>query len=961
MDSWERVKELFGRAVEIAEDEREAWLERECGGDAALRAEVAGLLAADVAGDRAIDQLVDGALVGLTAAGDGSVIGRRLGSWRIVSELGRGGMGTVFLAERADDAFRGEAAIKLIRGAGYDRELERRFLSERQILAGLRHPNIARLLDGGATEDGLPYLVMEHVEGQPIDVYCDAAGLGLRRRVALVREVCRAVEHAHQRLVVHRDLKPSNILVTAEGRPKLLDFGIAKLLDPNRVDHTVALTVEGQGRLTPEYAAPEQVRGEPVTTATDVWALGVLLYRLLTGVLPFRVTGVAASEIERAICDTEPVRPSTAAGRTATGAAAGEARIHGRRLRGDLDNIVLKALAKEPERRYATVRELDDDLGRFLDDRPVEARPSSRRYRAAKFVRRHRGPLTVVAVALAVVVAVVAVATVRLAHARDRAELEAATAGEVTDFLVRLFGQASPYVTRGDAPTAVDLLDQGARDVDELGDRPRLQAALLEVMGAAFSELGRHDQAVALLGRAVQVRRTLPDGDPLELASALDDYATACRVATRFDDAEAAAREALAIRRRRLGPAHHDIARSLNHLGLVMFQVGRLSEACDLQHQALAMFDALGEGDSAAAADAMNNLGIALDRRGDHRGAEAVHRRAVALNRRLLGLDHPNTAAGLSNLALALTSLGRYREAERLFRQSLEIRRRLFGDRQWRTALGASNLTRALVPLGEFDEAQSLLDEAIATTREVDGEEHLQYARRLRDLGDLELAQGRTEAAAASYRSSLELYRRLAGDDSRQADWMRIRLASARRAGDEAEEAAALVQEVLSRADGDTEDRRPVNAAARLELLSDQVALGRIDAADAVVQQVLAEWEEQFGADSARMAEALLPAAAVARAEARLPAAVELLGRAVELRRVALGGSDWLTAEAQLELGDTLLAAGRTEAARDQLEAAAASLSTAFGDADARVQRARRLLGTLPSGPASIAAAAERE
>lgn len=955
MSEWQRVKDVFQAAVELPIGERAAWLEHACGDDLALRAEVASLLAADAEHDGAIEHAVVAAIEDVAGDTGTTMIGRRIGAWQIVDELGRGGMGTVFRAVRADDAYRADAAIKLIRGAAYDRELEGRFLSERQILATLRHPNIARLLDGGTTDDGLPYLVLERVDGRPIDEYCDAAGLDLRERVELVREVCRAVEHAHQRLVVHRDLKPSNILVTAEGRPKLLDFGIAKLLDPSQVEHTVAMTVEGQARLTPAYAAPEQVRGGDVTTATDVYALGVLLYRLLVGVLPFRVAGATRHEIERAICQTDPVRPSTAVARAAAdngGATSASARDRRRRLRGDLDNIILKAIAKEPERRYPSVRELDDDLGRYLLNQPVVARRSTWSYRSAKFVRRNRRVVVTVTLAVVVVAVIVSFYTARLAHERDRAELEAATAREVTDFLVKMFQQASPYVAQGEVVSALDMLEQGAREVDDLEGRPRLQAELLDVMGTAYSEIGGHDDvAIAMLARAVALRRALPDTDPLALATSLDHFSITYRVATRFDEAEPLAREAVAIRQRMLGPRHRDIAIALNHLGVLLYDMGRLEEARESQVEALEVFDALGEGAGPEAADSLNNLGITLDRLGDYRGAEGVHRRAIELHRKLLGDDYPATATCLANLGLVLVSLGRYAEAEGLFRESLETRRRVLGDLDWRTALGASNLTRALVPLGRFAEARELMNEALATTLKVDGGDHLQYARRLLDLGDLELAVGHLEAATTAYRDSLALYDRLSGVSSRHSDRLRCRLAAALRVAGRPQEGVALVQEVL--AAGRSEEHGPDRelAAARGELLADLVALGHFDQAASLVPQVMADSERQLGPDSPRLAAVLIPAAAVAIAADRLPAALGHLERAVALRRAALGDDNWLTAAAMVELGHALIVAGRRSEAAATLGKATETLTAAFGADDGRVRRARKLLDAAQPAP----------
>ncbi len=395
-ERWRRLEELFLAASELPARGRDAFLDRSCGGDAELRAGVLELIAAAEGSEARLERAVRGTLE--MAAGEGGEDGgepayRRVGPYRIVREIGRGGMGTVYLAERDDEHYRQRVALKVVRRGPDSRELRRRLRQERQILANLDHPYIARLLDGGNTEDGLPYFVAEYVEGEPIDRYCDRRRLKVARRLELFREVCRAVQYAHGSLVIHRDLKPSNLLVTTDGTPKLLDFGIAKLLD-SETPEAIA-TVTGLSLLTPEYASPEQVRGETLTVATDVYSLGVLLYELLTGRRPFQVDRRRQLELLKAICEARPERPSDAVFRreeVANPAGDGSTlltpeAVSGprqdrpeklrRRLRGDLDNIVLRAIRKQPERRYGSVDQLAEDVGHHLAGRPVRARGAS--------------------------------------------------------------------------------------------------------------------------------------------------------------------------------------------------------------------------------------------------------------------------------------------------------------------------------------------------------------------------------------------------------------------------------------------------------------------------------------------------------------------------------------------------------------------------------------------------------
>ena len=392
---WRRVEEIFDEVAALPAGERGERLAELCGDDGALRLEVESLLAADAGAGDFLEQTPVPPDLAEVVLPPPSAVGRRIGSWRVERKLGEGGMATVYLGVRDDGEFRQQVAIKVF-GYGADRsDLLDRFRAERQILASLDHPNIARLLDGGTTEDGLPYLVMEHVDGVPVDRYCEEHGLGVDARIDLFRQICSAVQYAHQNLVVHRDLKPSNILVTADGKPHLLDFGIAKLLEGSALAGA-DLTRTGQRLMTPHYASPEQVTGRPMTTASDVYALGVLLYVLLTGHLPYRLDPDRLGAVEQAVLEQQPERPSTAVGRsisTADGASAIETlqdRRLARRLAGDLDNIVLMALRKEPQLRYASVELLSEDLRNYREGMPVLARPATFGYRVSKFVGRHR-------------------------------------------------------------------------------------------------------------------------------------------------------------------------------------------------------------------------------------------------------------------------------------------------------------------------------------------------------------------------------------------------------------------------------------------------------------------------------------------------------------------------------------------------------------------------------------------
>ncbi len=495
---WQTVRSILERALEIEPEKRGDYLSEACGDDATLRSEVEALIAADenAAGEEFLARPAVEAAGLDSEASETSALGQRIGAYQVVEQVGHGGMGVVYRAVRADDTFRKEVAIKLARSGLGDHLATRRFKAERQILANLDHPHIARLLDGGSSE-GRPYVVMEYVRGVPIDDYCDARKLPVRERLELFRAVCGAVAYAHQRLVIHRDIKPANILVTEEGQPKLLDFGIAKILDPREQagDATVTLV----RMMTPEYASPEQVRGNPISTATDVYSLGVVLYGLLTGRRPYRITSRSPHEIAQAVLEAEPDKPSTAIGREEAASAESVSRARGasperlrRRLRGDLDNIVLKALRKEPERRYHSVEQFSEDIRRYLVGLPVIARPDTFAYRAGKFVRRHKA--AVLAASLVVVALVGGIAaTMREAYIarleRSRAEQRFSDVRELANSLLFEVHDAIENLP-GSTPARKILVDRGLQYLDKLAKESGGDLSLQRELAAAYEKVG---------------------------------------------------------------------------------------------------------------------------------------------------------------------------------------------------------------------------------------------------------------------------------------------------------------------------------------------------------------------------------------------------------------------------------------------------------------------------------------
>ena len=510
--------------------------------------------------------------------------------------LGVGGMGEVFLAERADAEFEQQVAIKVVYGGSLTRGVQSRIKIERQILAQLDHPNIAHLMDGGSLPDGTAYIVMEYVDGIPIDAFCDTNRLDIVARLKLFQTVCAAVHYAHQNLVVHRDLKPSNILVTAEGVPKLLDFGIAKLLDERQAGHhTLAVTHADFRLMTPDHASPEQVRGQSITTSSDVYVLGVLLYKLLTGTGPFVIPSMRLTDIERAICEKDPPLPSQAVGSDVSAEAPGITEARGntsanrlrRILRGDLDNIVLMAMRKEPERRYGSSQQMAGDIQRYLDGKPVIARRDTLSYRSAKFVRRHWLP---VAAGVSVVFLILAFATTtyvqsvrisaerdRVAQQRERAERERARAEEVSSFLVNLFKLSDPGENRGNQVTARELLDSGAKRLQAgLQDQPATKAALLSTVGAVYDSLGQYQDALPILTESLALQPQARDKTRIDT---LLELGQAQIGAGNLAGAEAPLQEALHLSQSNFGATSQESGHALWILGKLRQQQGRFGDA----------------------------------------------------------------------------------------------------------------------------------------------------------------------------------------------------------------------------------------------------------------------------------------------------------------------------------------------------------------------------------------------
>ena len=715
MDSgrWRDVERVLDLALDAEPARWPAILDEQCQADPALRRAVEALLARYSRALEFLESPPAAAAAALVREAQRTTFSRtleRVGVYRIVREIGRGGMSLVFLAERDDGRLTQQVALKVLR-PGNDSDVdERRLRRERQILASLNHPNIARLLDGGVTDDGLPYIVMELVDGEPIDEYCNARGLSVPQRLQMFVAVTDATQYAHRNLVVHRDLKPTNILVTSDGTVKLLDFGLAKLVESSP-DAMPSLTT--QRWMTPEYAAPEQIQGRGTTTLTDVYQLGVVLYELLTGKLPFGTRQQSAHTLERAVLEQEPVLPSLAAARP--------------ELRGDLDAIVLKALRKEPEQRYTSAQELGDDIRRHLSGHMVAARQHTGTYSARQFVRRHRlGAAAALGLLLLAggYAAMLAVNARRVRATLARLEQEKSKAEGSTQFLVGLFSQNIPGFGPRDTLTAQQLLARGEKQAEALRDQPLAHAQLLNVLGTIHRSMRSFDRADTMLTEALRLRRAHLGEQHADVAESFYQLGMLARARAENDSARRLLQHALDIQHRVLGEEHAATVETSHRLA----QLGSLDDIIASERRALAIALRANGPEHPSVAENMLRVGMALRTKGHFDEADGHLVRSLAMRRRVAPSDQENIARHLQQLGILRYYQNRLPEAERLHREQLALQERYLGDSSPRLAGALRPLGDVLVLQGEYAEAERLARRDVENYRRSLGEGHLEYA-----------------------------------------------------------------------------------------------------------------------------------------------------------------------------------------------------------------------------------------
>lgn len=799
---WLRVRELFDLAVEQPTDARVQFVTQMAGEDRALAGEVLSLLGALDHARHTLDKPARDLLTGLPSSDDGPMVGRRVGPWEIVRLVGYGGMGAVYEGVRADGDFEMRVAVKFLR-PGLDSDLAiRRFRYERRILASLNHRNVAGLFDGGVTEDGMPYFVMEYVDGLPITTWCTRHKLGTADRVALMRQVCAAVQHAHQQLIVHRDLKPGNILVTADGTVKLLDFGIAKLLREEEGPDQLPLTRGGLRAFTPEYASPEQVRGLPMAAASDIHSLGVILFELLAGRRPWSFEGRLFSEIEQLICNAP--RPRASSSVRPDDPAGAERR---RELAGDLDVIIDTALAREPERRYPTVDRLSADLRAWLEQRPISARGASPGYAFRKFVSRHRVEVGAGLVAVAALAGGIFF-TARQARLAERERLKTE---QVNSFISTMLSAVDPGL-RGREVTVAEVLAQAARDVGEAELEPEVEAEIRHTIGQTWYGLGLYDSATVHARRAFELRlRAYGDRDartgislsylvalaeargsyaeaeslarvnvemfsrtrnldPSELASSYDNLARMIEHQGRLDEAMDHKRRSIAIRRTVTDSARQrGITYTLNNLAVSHLYRGELAAAESLVAEAIAIEKRLGGTSTTIYGDLLNSLGGIVEDRERHPEADSLFAESNRVLLATLGPDHPTYLRSLTNRARVTLRLGRSAEAVALVRDVTDRIGNSLPEGDQTATAALQVLGAALDSLRRWDEGESALRRSLALRRKYLPPDHWAIASSESILGAHYLETGRF---ADAERLLVGAYKRIAevrGADSQVA------------------------------------------------------------------------------------------------------------------------------------------------------------------------------------------------
>ena len=753
---WQLMQRLFEEALALPDDAaRRAFLAQACGDDRDLAGQLAAMLEADARNDSVLDKGVEHVAGAMLDAG-APPPGTRIGRYTVKRLLGEGGMGVVCLAEREDLSH--VVAIKVLRDAWLSPARRERFQSEQRLLAQLNHAGIARLYDADTLPDGTPWFAMEYVEGLPLTDYCRKHDCSVERRLQLFRQACEAVRFAHAHAVIHRDLKPSNVLVKQDGSVRLLDFGIAKQLDA--LDGTSGKTRTVLRLMTPAYAAPEQLLGDKLGVQADVYSLGVVLYELLTGRLPFDLTNLSAVEATSLLVGEAPPKPSEC---EPSADAGGKSPPPSRAAWEDLDVLCLTAMHRDRSRRYSSVEALIRDVDHYLKSEPLDARPDALSYRAGKFLRRHWQVASVTAAAAVVAFTLSAFFTLRLATARDAAQAEAARTERVQRFMTNLFQGGDELAGPADSLRVVDMLERGAREAETLAADPPLQAELTHNLASIYQRLGRHDEADALFATSLERRTAAFGRDSTQVAESLVAIGLLRVEQARLDDGEKLIREGLALAEGLLPADHPQLVAASAALGRALRERGDYDGAIAILSQAVERQAASG----VAPMDRASSLAELADAHyaaGHYVDAEKLYSEVLARHRELVGDAHPLVAGDLASLAAIQQDLGYYDKAETLSREALAINETYYGPESSHTADSLTSLGRALTFLDKYDDATAVLRRALAVQEAVHGPSHPLVAEAINELGNILAMQDQYDEAAQNFERAVGIYRGVHGE-----------------------------------------------------------------------------------------------------------------------------------------------------------------------------------------------------
>jgi hypothetical protein len=880
-ERWQRLERVCQEALDHPESERAAFLEAACAGDESLRREAEALLGYEHQAENYLDsmpladQMLNEIIAGLDqgAAGTipeahaGEIPGTVIGHYCLRQRLGQGGMGEVWLADQREPVRR-RVALKLVKAGLNSREVIGRFETERQAVAMMNHPAIAKVFDAGSTPQGVPYFVMEYVPGTPITAYCDNHRLSPRERLELFMRVCEGVQHAHQKAIIHRDLKPSNILVTEvdnRAAPKIIDFGVAKALAQKLTEETL-FTRSGGPVGTPEYMSPEQAlsSGEDIDTRTDVYSLGVIFYELLVGTPPIQLNKIAFDEFLRRLRDDEPPKPSTRIRTHAPPTSTDLARKRrteplalAKQIRGDLDWIALKALEKERSRRYGSPSEFSADIARYLNNEAVLAAPPSVAYRARKFAHRYRGALVTGVAFAAVLVAAALVSvwqSVRATQQRDRADAEAAVAQAVNDFLQNdLLAQASAARQSGkpdrDLKVRTALDRAAARVAEKFNQQPEVEAAIRDTIGQTYIDLGLYPEAKTQLEQALALhRRALGRENPKTLKT-MSRLGRIASLQGEYTEAEGLINEALGIQRRVLGPEHPDTLVSMNSLATVYYWQAKYAPAEALNSQIMEIRRrVLGPQHPDTLGSAIN---LALDyvELGRYAQAEALLVPTLEIERRVKGPEHPETLKCMNNLAVAEYWLAKYAQAEALYGQAIEIERRVLGAEHPDALMAMHNLAALYDVEGKYPQAEVLLNEVLVIQRRALGPEHPDTLRSTDTLANVYIRQGKYAQAEVLYGHTLEIQRRVIGPEHLETLRSLVNLAFTNALQGKYAQAEALFSQDLAISRRVLGPEHPETLSILPDLASTYQRQGKYALAETYAAQALAGRRHALGSD----------------------------------------------------------------------------------------------------------------